>query len=86
MTANAISSNLFSQVDQDGKRLVLFNAIIYSRTGGTHIKEGKYLSISPMETRGGEIPPKDGKFSYNEKMRVLLGTKLRTSRSPSWCN
>ena len=29
MTANAIASNLFSQVDQDGKRFVLFNAIIY---------------------------------------------------------
>ena len=40
MTANAIASNLFSQVDQDGQRFVLFNAIIDLRTDGTLIKEG----------------------------------------------
>ena len=44
------------------------------------------LSIFPMETRGGEIPPKDGKFAYNENMGVLLETKLRTSRSTFWYN
>ena len=40
MTANAIASNLFAQVDQDGQHFVLFDAIIDSRTDGTHIKEG----------------------------------------------
>ena len=40
MTANAIASNLFSQVDQDGQRFVLFNAIVDSCTNGTQIKEG----------------------------------------------
>ena len=40
MTANAIASNLFYQVDQDGQRFVLFNAVIDSRTDGTHIMEG----------------------------------------------
>ena len=39
MTANAIASNLFSQVDQDVQRFVLFNSIIYLRTNGTQIKE-----------------------------------------------
>ena len=34
MTANAIASNLFSQVDQDGQCFVLFNAIIDLRTHG----------------------------------------------------
>ena len=38
MIDNAIPSNLFSQVDQDGQRFVLFNAIIDSRTDGTQIK------------------------------------------------
>ena len=37
-----------------------------------------------METIGRERPPKNGKFAYNGKMGVLLGTKLRTSRSPYW--
>ena len=40
MTANTIESNLFLQVDQDGQRFVLFNAIIDSRTNGTQNKEG----------------------------------------------
>ena len=40
MTANTIASNLFSQVDQDGHRFVLFNAIIDSRTKSTQIKKG----------------------------------------------
>ena len=40
MTANAIARNLFYQFDQDGKRFLLFNAIIYSCTDSTHIKEG----------------------------------------------
>ena len=79
MTANAIASNLFSQVDQDGQRFVLFNAIIYSRTNGTQIKEGDYL----IHIYNGERPPKDGKFSYNRNTGVLLGTKLRSSRIPS---
>ena len=43
MTANAIASNLFSQVDRDGQRFVLFNFIIDSRTEGTQIKEGDYF-------------------------------------------
>ena len=43
MTANAIASNLFSQVDQDGQRFVLFNTIIYSCTNGKQIKEGDYF-------------------------------------------
>ena len=38
MTDNIISSNLFYQVDQDGQSLLLFNAIIDSRTDGTQIK------------------------------------------------
>ena len=43
MTANTIASNLFSQVDQDGQRLLLFNVIIDSRTDVTQIKEGDYF-------------------------------------------
>ena len=40
MTANAIASNLFSQVDQDRQHFVLFNDIVYSRNNSTQIKEG----------------------------------------------
>ena len=40
MKANAITSNLFSQVNQDGQLFLLFNAIIDSRTNGTQIKVG----------------------------------------------
>ena len=41
MAANTIASKLFSQVDQDGQRFLLFNAIIDSRNDGTQIKEGE---------------------------------------------
>ena len=40
MTSNSIESNLFAQVDQYGQHFLLFNEIVYSRTDGTHIKEG----------------------------------------------
>ena len=40
MTPNAIASNLFAQVNQYGQNFVLFDAIIYSLTEGTQIKEG----------------------------------------------
>ena len=35
------------------------------------------LSICTMEKRGGERPPKYGKFSYNGKMGVQLGTQVK---------
>ena len=35
MTANNISSNLFAQVDQDGKRFVLFDEILDHRKDGS---------------------------------------------------
>ena len=43
MIANTITSNLFSQVDHNVKRFVLFNAIIDLRTNGTQTKEGGYF-------------------------------------------
>ena len=52
MTANAIASNLFSQVYRDGQHFVLFNAIIYSRTNGTQIKEGdSFIHMSNVNKR-----------------------------------
>ena len=38
MAANAIANNLFVQVDQDGRRFVLFEETIDHRTDGTEIK------------------------------------------------
>ena len=53
MTATAIASNLFSQVNQDGKRFLLFNAIIDSHNDGTQIKEGDYfIRMSNGNKRG----------------------------------
>ena len=75
MTSNAIASNLFSQVDQDGQRFVLFNAIIYSRTNGTQIKEGEsFIHMSNGNkmrretTKGWEvcIKCKDGSPTWNQ--------------------
>ena len=52
MTANAIASNLFYQVNQYGQRFLLFNTIIYSRTDGTQIKGGDYfIHISNVNKR-----------------------------------
>ena len=75
MIANTIASNLFSQVDQDGQRFVLFNAIIDSRTDGTHIKEGdSFIHMSNENkrrrdtTKGWEvcIQWKDGSSTWNQ--------------------
>ena len=52
MIANAISSNLFPQVNQDGQLFVLLNAIIESRTYGTQIKEGdSFIHMSNINKR-----------------------------------
>ena len=86
ITDNAISSNLFSQVAQDGQHFLLFNAIIDLRTNSTYIKEGGYfIHISNGNKRRRETT-KNGKFAYNGKIGLLLGTKLRTSRRASQYN
>ena len=47
MAANAISSNLFTQVDQDGQRFVLFDEIIDWQTDGSQIKsEDAFIHVS----------------------------------------
>ena len=52
MTANAIASKLFAQVNQDEERFVLFDAIINSHTNGTQIKEGDaFIHISNENKR-----------------------------------
>ena len=75
MTANTIASNLFSQVDQDGQRLLLFNVIIYSRTDVTQIKAGDSVIHMYNEnkrrretTKGWEFYTqwKDGSSTWNQ--------------------
>ena len=75
MTTNAIASNLFAQVDQDGQYFVLFDAITDLRTDGTHIKEGgAFIHISNGNkrrretTKGWEvcIQWKDGSSTRNQ--------------------
>ena len=52
MTSNSIASNLFVQVDRYGQHFVLFDAIIYSRTYITQIKEGDaFIHISNRNMR-----------------------------------
>ena len=47
MAANAIASNLFAKVEQDGQRFVLFDEIIDWRTDGSQIKlEDAFIHIS----------------------------------------
>ena len=47
MASNAIASNLFEKVDQDGQRFVLFDEIIEWRTDGSQIKlEDAFIHIS----------------------------------------
>ena len=82
MTSNAIASNLFPKSSK------MDNVLYYSKPSyicvpTAHISRWEtLLSTCTMETRGGERPPKDGKFPYNENMGVLLGTNLRTSSFP----
>ena len=55
ITTNSIESNLFSQVDQDGQRFLLFNDIIDSRTESTQIKEGdSFIHMSNGNKRSRE--------------------------------
>ena len=52
MAANAIASNIFAQVDQDGQRLVLFDEIIDWKTDGSQIKLGDaFIHISKGNKR-----------------------------------
>ena len=86
ITANAIESNLFTKFTKMDN-VYYYSTPSYICLPTAHIsRRGTILSICTMETRGGEIPQKDGKFAYNGKIGVLLGTKLRTSRSPSRYN
>ena len=79
MTANAIESNLFSQVDQDGKHFILFNYIVDLRTDGTQIKEGgSFIHISNGNNRkiettkgwGVFIQQKYGSSTWNQAKDV----------------
>ena len=56
MTSNSIASILFDQVDHDGQHFVLFDAIIYSRTIGTYIKDGEnFIHMSSVNKRRRDI-------------------------------
>ena len=39
LSANAIAQNMFAQVDSEGNRHVLFDAIIDHRTDGSNLKQ-----------------------------------------------
>ena len=79
MPANAITSTLFYQVDQDGKRFVLLYAIIDSRTDSTPIKVGDSVFNMTNEnkrrretTKGWEVSIqwKDGSSTWNQAKDV----------------
>ena len=70
MAANAITSNLFAQVGQDGQRFILFDEIIDHRTDGTEIKEEDAFIHMAMVTSKGVRPPKNGKCVYNGRTVV----------------
>jgi hypothetical protein len=75
MAANTIAENLFSQVDGDGHRQVIFDAIIGHRTDGTEIVEADAFITSANgvkrrkeTTRGWEINVqwKDGSTTWHK--------------------
>ena len=75
MAVNAIASNLFAQVDQDGHRFLLFDETIYWRTDRSQIKsEDAFTHISNGNkrrcdtTKGWEvcIQWKDGISTWNQ--------------------
>ena len=51
MTANAITQNLFVQVDAEGNRHGLFDEIVDHRTGGTYIKQQDAFLTTRTGTR-----------------------------------
>ena len=75
MTAKKTASNLFSQVEQYGKRFLLFDTIIDSRTDNTQTKErGYFIHMSNGKKRSREttkgwevcIQWKDGSSNWNQ--------------------
>ena len=75
MAENAIANNLFAQVDQDGRRFVLFEDIIDHRTDGTEIKEeDAFIHMANGNKRRREttkvwevcIQWKDGSWTWNQ--------------------
>ena len=47
VSANQIAQSMFAQVDEEGNRYVLFDDIIYHRTGGSEIAQGDGFIESP---------------------------------------
>ena len=62
MTASAITSILFSQVDQYGQRFYYSTPSYICVPTAHRSRRETLLSIYTMQTRGGERPPKDGEF------------------------
>ena len=76
MSANVISENLFTQVDQEGTRFVLIESIIDTRTDGTQTLQQDAFFITKSGTKQIKIQLKDRKSASNGRMVVLHETNL----------
>ena len=79
LAANAIASNMFAQIDDDGNRFTILDSIVDHRVDGTEIKRDDGFIIShnggkrrKMTTRGWEIllQWKDGSTTWESMKDV----------------
>ena len=62
LTANTIAENLFSQVDEEGNRHVIFDAIIDHRVDGSELQQSDAIFITANGARRRKRTTKDGRF------------------------
>ena len=78
MASNAIASNLFAQVYQDGQIFVLFDEIIDWQTDGSQIKsEDAFIHIS-NENKIRRETTKGLEYASNGRMGAPHGIQSRT--------
>jgi len=84
LAANAIATNMFAQIDDDGNRFVLLDSIVDHRTDGTELQHDDTFVTSrnagrrrKMTTKGWEIllQWKDGSTTW-EKMKDVKNAYL----------
>ena len=78
ISANAISSNLFVQLDQDGQRCVLFDEIIIGKRMDHILNRKTHSSTYPTEIKEGVRQLKAGKYVSNGSMGSPHGIRSRT--------
>ena len=76
-SANLIAENLFSQVDEEGNRSVLFHEIVDVRTDGTQVLQQDAFVNTSRGTQGRVTTTKDWEVNIKWKEGSTIWNKLK---------